>query len=184
MFDLAKRSVHVEGNVRLFLDSTRLGATPGADDTEPGTEGARDLLALESDAPLSIRSDRLEAFDRQGRREIVFDGNVEVVRSDVILRSERLEAIYTDPQRQPERLVATGHVTVTQGEREARCERAVYFSAGDRLECAGDAELRDGEDRVRGEMIAFDLEAETVVVKGRTRLLFHPEQDPTEVAIP
>ena len=184
VFDLAKRSVRVEGDVQIFLYSTHLDANRDADDAEPGTEGATDLLALESDAPLSIHSDRLEAFDRQGRREIMFNGNVEVVRSDVTLRSQQLEAIYSDQQRQPERLVATGDVMVTQGEREARCERAVYFGAEDRVECSGDAELRDGEDRVRGEMIAFDLATETVVVKGRTRLLFHPEQEPTDVAIP
>jgi lipopolysaccharide export system protein LptA len=182
-FDLAARRVSVEGDVRLLLQPRPASLQADAPREVPDP-AADDLAVLESDAPLAIRADRLEAFERDGRREIRFEGQVEVVRSDVVLRSQRLEAIYPAGDRQIDRLVATGEVALTQGAREARCERAVYHRGAGRVECSGQAELRDGEDRVRGEMIAFDLDAETVVVTGGTRLFFRPDGDPQETALP
>ena len=80
--------------------------------------------------------------------------------------------------------MATGEVSLTQGEREARCNRAVYHREARRVECSGQAELKDGDDRVHGETIAFDLDAETVVVTGSTRLFFRPDGEPQETALP
>ena len=182
-FDLAERRVSVEGDVRLTLQPRAERAGEDAARETPESTGD-ELAVLESDAPLAIRAERLEAFEDDGRRQIHFEGEVEVVRSDVVLRSQRLEAIYPDGEQQPDRLVATGEVGVTQGEREARCDRAVYHREARRVECSGRAELRDGDDRVRGEMIAFDLDAERVVVKGGTRLFFRPDEEPQETAIP
>jgi lipopolysaccharide export system protein LptA len=182
-FDLAERRVFVEGDVRLSLQP-RAEAADGEGSSEMPDLVGDDIAALESDAPLAIRADRLEAFERDGQRQIRFEGQVEVVRSDVVLRSQRLEVIYPDGASQPDRLVATGEVALTQGEREARCNRAVYHRGARRVECSGEAELKDGDDRVRGEMIAFDLDAETVVVKGGTRLFFRPDGEPEETAIP
>jgi len=176
VFALRERQVRVEGNVQVDLAPRALSAP---DATPP--PGAPESFA--SEAPLAIRADRLRAYDRDGRREIVFEGSVEVVRSDVTLRSERLEALYPEHAEQPEQLVATGAVALSQGTREARCERAVYDRARARVECSGEAELWDGEDRVRGEVIAFDLEARTVVVRGGTRLLLRPG-DAAETALP
>jgi lipopolysaccharide export system protein LptA len=169
--------------VRLSLQPRAESAADDASNEVPERVG-EDLTALTPDAPLAIRADRLEAFEEDGRRQIRFEGDVEVVRSDVILRSQRLEAIYPDGESQPDRLVATGDVALTQGEREARCNRAVYHREARRVECSGEAELRDGDDRVHGEMIAFDLDAETVVVKGGTRLFFRPDGAAQETALP
>jgi len=171
VFALRERQVWVEGNVRLDLAPRALSAPDGA-----GADSAPDSFAAE--APLAIRADRLRAYDREGRREILFEGSVEVVRSDATLRSERLEALYPERSEQPEQLVATGDVALIQGTREARCERAVYDRARARVECSGAAELWDGEDRVRGEVIAFDLDARTVVVRGGTRLQLRPGDAP------
>jgi hypothetical protein len=46
--------------------------------------------------------------------------------------------------------------------------------------CEGNAELRDGDDRVAGEVIEFDLAAERVVVRGGATVFFHPEPDPAD----
>jgi lipopolysaccharide export system protein LptA len=185
IFDLAERRVSVEGDVRLSLQPRPESPRAEADAPREAPElMGEDLTFLASDAPLAIRADRLEAFEDDGRRQIRFEGQVEVVRSDVVLRSQRLEALYPDGGRQPDRLVATGEVALTQGEREARCNRAVYHRGAQRVECSGQAELKDGDDRVRGEMIAFDLDAETVVVTGGTRLFFRPDGEPQETALP
>jgi lipopolysaccharide export system protein LptA len=185
IFDLDGRRVSVEGDVRLSLQPRPESPRAEADAPREAPElMGEDLAVLVSDAPLAIRADRFEAFEDDGRRQIRLEGQVEVVRSDVVLRSQRLEALYPDGGRQPDRLVATGEVALTQGEREARCNRAVYHRGAQRVECSGQAELKDGDDRVRGEMIAFDLDAETVVVTGGTRLIFRPDGEPQETALP
>jgi lipopolysaccharide export system protein LptA len=137
---------------------------------------------FQSDQPLSIRADELEVSQSGGSRRLVFKQGVRVQQADMLLESARLEAFYPDKASQPDRLVATGGVHVVQGKREARCDQATYFRTDERLLCEGNAELRDGEDRVSGAQIEFDLAAERVVVKGGANVLFHPE--PETPAVP
>jgi lipopolysaccharide export system protein LptA len=133
---------------------------------------------FDSDQPLSIHADELEASQTGGSRRLVFKKGVRVSQADLTLESARLEAFYPEKASQPERLVASGGVRVAQGTREARCDQATYYRGDERMLCVGNAELRDGEDRVAGEVIEFDLAAERVVVKGGASVLFHPEPDP------
>jgi len=135
------------------------------------------LGGFDSDQPLSIHSGELEASQTGGARRLVFIKGVRVEQADMKLESARLEAFYPEKASQPERLVATGGVRVVQGTREARCDQATYYRSEERLVCDGHAELRDGEDRVTGALIEFDLAAERVVVKGGATVLFHPEPD-------
>jgi lipopolysaccharide export system protein LptA len=135
---------------------------------------------FDSDQPLSIRSDELEASQSGGTRRLVFSKGVRVEQADLQLESARLEAFYPEKASQPERLVASGGVRVVQGTREARCDRATYHRTNERLVCEGNAELRDGDDRVAGSVIEFDLAAERVVVKGGAAVLLHPEPEPKE----
>jgi lipopolysaccharide export system protein LptA len=139
---------------------------------------------FQSDQPLSIRADELEASQSGGSRRLVFKKGVRVQQADLTLESARLEAFYPEKASQPDRLVATGGVHVVQGEREARCDQATYFRADERLVCQGNAELRDGEDRVSGAQIEFDLAAERVVVTGGANVLFHPEPETPAAAPP
>jgi lipopolysaccharide export system protein LptA len=135
------------------------------------------LGGFESDQPLSIHSDELEASQIGGARRLVFTKGVRVEQADLKLEADRLEAFYPEKASQPERLVASGGVRVVQGAREARCDQATYYRSEKRLLCEGHAELRDGEDRVAGALIEFDLAAERVVVKGGASVLFHPEPE-------
>jgi lipopolysaccharide export system protein LptA len=148
---------------------------PGAPREEK--ENPFGLGGFDSDQPLSIRSDELEASQIGGARKLVFTRGVRVEQADMQLDSARLEAFYPEKASQPERLVASGGVRVVQGEREARCDVATYYRSEEKLICEGNAELRDGEDRVAGQVIEFDLAASRVVVKGGATVLFHPEPE-------
>ena len=78
-------------------------------------------------------------------------------------------------------------MVLVRGTREARCDRASYDRKARRLVCRGGAELRDGEDLLRGEVIEFEIESDRVVVSGGASVLFHPERDgsePSEGAAP
>lgn len=140
------------------------------------------MTTFNNDQPIQINSDELEASQNQGARRLVFSKNVRVEQGDLRLASARLEAFYPANASQPERLVAGGGVHVVQGTREARCDEAVYHRSQNLLVCEGHAELIDGDDRVAGERIEFDLAAEKVYVKGGASVLFHPEEKPGEAA--
>ena len=125
-------------------------------------------------APVSIRSDELEATESEGRRTLVFDRNVEVRKGELFLRTAHLEAHYRAGAKQPSRLRAWGGVLLREGGREARCARADYDQAAQRITCDGDAVLKDGDDEIRGDSIVFDLAARRVVVRGGTRVAVTP----------
>jgi len=148
-----------------FLQSGAPGDPPASPaPSEPAT-GAFGIN-FDSDRPISIRSDELEAMKIGGARRLLFTRNVVVTQGDTTIRSNRLEAFYPAETSQPDRLVASGQVRMTQGEREARCDEATYERDEEMLICRGNAELREGDDCVAGEWIEFDTAGETVNVKG------------------
>jgi lipopolysaccharide transport protein LptA len=160
--------------------TTRLaprGSPPGTD-LAPGQkkdDGTGEEAPFDSDAPISIKSDVLEAFDRGGRKKFVFTGNVRAVQEDLHLKSDRLEAFYPEGKSQPERMEATGHVVITQTGKRALCEKATYFRAEQKLVCVGNAQLDEECDRVRGKEIVFHLDTEILEVNGAADVRIHPE---------
>jgi lipopolysaccharide export system protein LptA len=140
-----------------------------------GESGTRiGLGSFDADAPLTIRSDSLDAFQEEGMRRLVFSENVRATQADLTITSDRLEALYRENGSQPERLVAEGRVVVARRGREARCDRATYERSDRRLTCRGNAELREGDDRVTGALIEFDMDADRVVVSGGAAVVIHP----------
>ena len=138
----------------------------------------------DSDQPISIRADELEAVSKESRRHLIFTANVRVEQADVRIESDRLEAYYPKGEKQPDRLVATGHVRLMQKTVEARCDRATYDRKAQILVCEGSAELRDGGNRVAGAVIEFDLEHEIVKVTGGASVWIVPESDEDSSAAP
>jgi lipopolysaccharide transport protein LptA len=143
------------------LDPANATAAPAP---KPG--GSAFGISFDSDKPISIRSDELESVTSEGTRRLLFTQNVVVEQDGVTIRSQRLEAFYPPDTSQPERLLASGQVRMTNGKNEARCDQATYERSDDRLICRGNAELRDESDCVAGKWIEFDLGADTVKVGG------------------
>jgi lipopolysaccharide transport protein LptA len=148
-------------------------AAPGAVSAAPSGGSDRESFGIrfDSDRPISIRADELESVRTAGTRKLLFTNNVVVVQDDVTIRSSRLEAFYPKDSSQPDRMIATGRVRMTNAKNEARCDRAIYDRAEGRLICRGNAELREGNDCVAGEWIEFDLESETVKVGGGAKVV-------------
>jgi lipopolysaccharide transport protein LptA len=136
---------------------------------------ASEKSPFRADAPISIKSDVLEAFDRGGRKKFIFTGHVRAVQEDLHLRSDRLEAFYPPGKSQPERLVATGNVVITQTGKRALCKKATYFRAEQKMVCVGDAQLDQECDRVRGTEIVFHLDTEILEVNGAADVRIHPD---------
>jgi lipopolysaccharide transport protein LptA len=167
-FDLAARSVAVTGGTRVDihrdLTETELSDFGEIEDEEVA-------VRLREGGPISIVSDALEASDPGAERRIRFAGGVVLEQGDVTLRAEELVALYPPEATQPERLLASGEVVLTEGEsREGRCAHAEYTLEERVIVCEGDAVLREGGDRLEGDRIAFDFRARKVDAVGRTRL--------------
>lgn len=147
----------------------QLGVAPDGSGDGPFSLGDFDRRA-----PVVIRADELEAVERDDRRELVFRRNVQVTQGTLQLEAGELSAMYPSGSSQPTRLEARGGVVVREGTREARCERVVYDRPARRLDCFGKASMQDGDDRIEGGSIGFDLARRSVAVGGGTEVVFEP----------
>ncbi len=143
----------------------------------PEGSGIALIPGVSRDDPISINSDELEVLPQAGGRRLVFSHNVEVLQGGITLTADRLEAVYPQGASQPDLLVASGNVRVSQGDRRGRCDRATYERALHTIVCRGKAEIVQGCDQVRGEEIEFDLGQERVRVKGAASVVIQPEGD-------
>ncbi len=119
--------------------------------------------------PIHISSDTLEAFNDQ--RLVVFSGNAEAIRGDMVLRSDKLMIYYRKaeekgrPKAVPgadaagdlDRIVAKGRVTVTQGKRLATGDEAVFEQETQRIVMTGNTVMREGKNVIRGNKITLLL---------------------------
>jgi lipopolysaccharide transport protein LptA len=150
---------------------------PADSESRQAANAPTGLLSADSDQPLSIKADELEAIEMpNGTRQLLFNRSVHVEQGELLVRSDRLEAYYAAGASQPERLVANGNVRVRQRERDLSCGKATYFPAAERLECVGNALLRDGENRVAGERIDFLFKEDRIRVKGGAVVNVAPER--------
>ena len=165
-FDLARKSVRVENGTEVTLQRE----LTEADLAQIGAD-AKALERVRGKGPLSIHSDTLEASDpADSERRIHFGGGVTLAQGDIELRARDLEAIYPPGANQPDRLIARDEVALREGERAAKCQLAEYRLAERKLACRGEAVLRDGDDHLEGDQIAFDFGEQKVDAVGRTRL--------------
>lgn len=150
--------------------------------TQPGGGAPFSLGDFDRNAPVVIQADELDASEQEGRRVLEFRRNVQAHQGSLSLSSKRLFALYPEGSKQPTRLEAEGGVVVREGLREARCERVVYDRLARRLDCIGAAALSDGDDRIGGRNIRFDLAQRTVSVDGGSEVLFEPRKAGAEAS--
>lgn len=153
------------------------GETAGSGSSGRGLDASFDLAGFRGDAPIEIKADEAEIINLAQGRELIFQRNVRVRQANVLLRSDRLEASYDKGESEPRKLVARGRVKVDQGDRTARCDRAVYLRDAQQLTCIGHAELVQGCDIVRGDRIRFDLADDRARVEGAASIVIRPEQE-------
>ncbi len=138
-------------------------------------------LAVSRDAPITITSDELELTrDENGSERVVFRRNVTVVQGDMRLRCDWLQAEYSGGAGgTPQRIVARGAVRMMQDDSEIRCTEAVFTNGACQAVCtseSGPAELRRGENVIKGKEIVFDLCTGFLKVRGSARVDVKPEK--------
>lgn len=149
---------------------------PGSGEPKGGVATRLGMAEFKSDAPIEIKADEAEIVaDGEGRR-LVFTGSVWVRQDNLTLRSDFLEAEYVEGESEPRMLVARGTVRVEQDDRSARCDQAQYERASQQITCRGHAELVQGCDVVRGELIVLELAANKARVEGAASIVISPKQ--------
>jgi lipopolysaccharide transport protein LptA len=169
-FDLARRTVSVGGGTEVWFEPRSLARQAQGEE-----KGASGLPVLRETIPARVRASKLEASDDESGRHIAFEGDVELSQQGTTLRAQRLEALYPPGVDQPDRLVAVGGVSLSEGMREAQCERAEYLRLENRVLCQQGV-AHNGDDRLEGDVIDFALGEEKLAVRGHTRLVLAPRE--------
>jgi len=123
--------------------------------------------AARSEEPLTIVSDRLDAYD--DTMTVVFSGNVVVTQKDITMKSDSLNVFYSkdkngagDVQKNNplqegavNKIEAQGSVRVLQGNKTVTGDRAVFFNKEQRIEVTGNVVMKDGANMIEGEKATF-----------------------------
>lgn len=127
-------------------------------------------------APMTITSARLSIHDAE--RRATFEGAVVVNQGDLTLKADRVDVWTNDSPvtsagpvyggSNVSRIVATGHVEVSQGDRVVQADEAVYDQARQQIELTGNLSGREGGYKVAGtRMVVFLLEHRSVIDQSR-----------------
>jgi lipopolysaccharide export system protein LptA len=145
---------------------------------------------IERDQPIHIVSDRLDAYSE--KRMVVFSGNAVATQGARTIRSDRLTLYYKEDNKKAagqsagetegtgnvERVEATGHVTITEGERIVTGESAVFDQDVRKITMTGSAVMREGASVIRGDRIVVFLDENRGVVEstesGRVTATIYP----------
>lgn len=135
----------------------------------------------QSDDPIEITSDRMEAFN--DKKLVVFSGHATVVQGKSVLKSDKLFLYYkneankkdkagtieTDKAGDLERIEAKGNVSLTQGERVATGEEAVYFRETNKVILTGNAVLNEGKNLIKGDRVIVYLNENRGIVESSSQ---------------
>lgn len=150
---------------------------------------------LDNKAPIHITSDRMEAH--QQARTIVFEGHVCVKQSDLTITSNKLKVIMakgdaktkapqsgageqSDPQQRIDYIDFTGDVRVTQQDRVATAQEAIFYQNEQKILLEGSPVVTKGQDKIQGKLITIYLNDNRCVVEGgsgsQVRAVLFPEK--------
>jgi lipopolysaccharide export system protein LptA len=144
---------------------------------------------MKSDSPLHIASDRMEV--RQQDKTIVFQGHVVVRQDDLTITGNQLKvtaaqvdkSIKTDQSAivdKIDRIEVNGDVKITQREKQATANQAVYYHQEQKIVLMGNPVVSQGQDKVQGRLITLYIaEGKSVVEGGEetpVQALLHPSR--------
>jgi len=150
-----------------------VGFAFGADGDDDGMAAAREALLAPAKHDTQISADRME-YNYKEAVAIMTD-NVVVDDPRFRLTSDRL-FVFLDGTNSLKQLVVMGHVAVSNENRRASCEKAVYTKADEQLVMVGNATLINvGEDgrerRVTGDKITIWTTDQRIEVYPRPTLV-------------
>ena len=174
----------------VILSLILTGSSPMAAQVSPNSTGKKP-------GNLEVTSDKLIA--EQGNAMVEFIGNVRATQDDAVLladsvkifiKSEKTDSKKKVPkaddfsQGNVDKIVATGHVQYTLGDRKALADKAVYTADDQKLVLTGDnPKLLTGKSWVAGKRITLFRSQERVIVesdgKKRVQAFFDAQDQPS-----
>lgn len=141
---------------------------------------------LQSDAPLRIASDRMEANQQDGT--ILFEGNVVVQQDDLTITGRQLRVYAAEGRKDVaaesamvdkiDRIEVEGNVKISQKDKVAVAERAVYYHEEQKIVLSGHPSVSQGEDTIQGRLITLLLAQGKSIVEGSAetpvQAILHP----------
>lgn len=128
--------------------------------------------------PISITSDSMEA--QPATNKVTFKGNVVAKQKDMTISSHELTANYSDNGKELIEILATGNVRVTQQDRIAVADRALFLNTERKIVLTGKPKVWKGNDTISGNKIIYYLDENRTVVEGgqeRVRATIHPRKE-------
>jgi len=169
---LAGRSAGEEARAATRLPPADTASTQGPD----SLLGA--LSFTTSRDPIAVSADAME-FDYRSR-VLTYKGSVVVTQGDMKLESKRLTVALDDhAENRIKEVVADGQVRLSKGTRWATGGHAVFDQAHNLVVLSDNAELHDGPNEVRGDVVKVYLDEQRSVVeggKGRVTAKLFPSQ--------
>lgn len=125
-----------------------------------------------SESPIRIAADRMEVLEQE--RNIVFEGHVIVQQDDLTLTGNRLKVTALPggkgdgaaPTDKIDYIEAEGNVTVSQKDRFARADRAIFYQREQKIVLHGHPVVAQGKDKIEGSLITIYLQQGRSVVEG------------------
>lgn len=138
------------------------------------------MAAEGSGYPLNIISDSMEAETKANK--VVFKGNVVARQKDVTITSNELTATYVDGGKELKEVLATGNVRITQQDKIAVADRALFLNAERKIILTGNPKVWQGKDIVSGDKIIYFVDEDRTIVEGgqeRVRATIYPKKEET-----
>ena len=133
--------------------------------------------AAKDKVPVVITARHAE-FDNKTHKA-VYNGNVKVVRGDVTMYSNQLEAFFDQEGKELDHIVATGDVKILQEDKVITGQKAVYYEAEQKVVLTGKPVSRQGKNVVEGERMTYFFNQERIIVE-EARSVLHPDKTKKE----
>jgi len=146
------------------------------------TKELQDMYA-EGDVHI-IGKDRLITSERANfyspTQKAIASGNVKAVQQEIEVESDELEVFYGGHNKELQRTIATGNVTITSKNRFVSGDKAVQYPKEKKVIVSGNAVYKkEGED-IRGEKIIYFYDRDDIIIKGgskkRAKILLVPQK--------
>jgi lipopolysaccharide export system protein LptA len=149
--------------------------------TAPCTYADNNFISKQSDEPIEITSNRMEAFNE--KKLVVFSGNAIAKQGNKVLKADQLNLYYkkepdkkvkvgtteTEGTGNLEKIEAKGNVSLTQGERVATGDEAIYLRDSGKVILTGNAVLSEGKNSIKGDRVIVFLNENRGIVESNTK---------------
>lgn len=166
---ILKRGLVIATSIACLFSLSVFSSLASETPSQSKTKNSKDKFQLEgTNQPITITSDHLEGDNKNNKA--LFSGNVVARRGDITISCEKISIIYDEDVKTAKEIIAEGQVRITQGERIATGERAVFNNSEEKITLTGRPQLREGDNTIEGGKITLFLAEDRGIVEADTEI--------------